>query len=82
MPSIEELTTRFENTCQQVQDSIRIIEAHLGGNQEIHFNINETNYKLDKVDNILETERYVDRVCVIFNECKTMLKRERKRSKL
>ena len=68
MPSIEKLTTRFENTCQQIQDFIRIIVAHLGGTEDINFYKNPTIYNLDKVDNIVENERYVDRLCVIFNE--------------
>ena len=70
------------NKYKILSELLLLLLAHLGGNQEIHFKINETIYKLDQVDNILETERYVDRVCVIFNECKTMLKREKKRRKL
>lgn len=54
IPSIEKLTTRFENTCQQIQDSIRIIEAHLGGTEDINFYKNPTIYNLNKVHNIVE----------------------------
>ena len=39
MPSLEELTTRFESTCDKIQDSILMIEANMGDNEEFSFNM-------------------------------------------
>ena len=40
----------------------------MGGAEDINFYINPTIYNLDKVDNIVENESYVDRLCVVVNE--------------
>ena len=50
MPSLEELTTRFESTCDKVQDSILMIEAYMGDNEEFSFNMTREIYNLGSAD--------------------------------
>ena len=50
MPSLEELTTRFESTCNKIQDSILMIEANMGNDQEFSFNMTREIYNLASTD--------------------------------
>ena len=50
MPSLEELTTRFESTCDKIQDSILMIEVHMGDNEEFSFNMTREIYNLGSAD--------------------------------
>ena len=40
-PTIEELTSRYQSTCEKIQDSIRVIEAFLTGKESFTFNGSE-----------------------------------------
>ena len=73
MPSLEELTTRYEAICGKIQDSITVIEAHMGGKEEISFNINQAIYTLGGLD-IIQTEHDNENFIVVLEEYHKMLR--------
>ena len=81
MPSIDELTMRFEATCEKIQDSIRIIESYTGAEEEFKFNINEAIYNLAGLD-INGTENHVNNSIIILEEYQKMLRLEKSRRRL
>ena len=62
MPSIEEITTRFESSRQQIYTSTF---WWYWRHQLLYKPIN---LQFGQCDNIVENERYVDRLCVILSE--------------
>ena len=81
MPSLDELTTRFEATCERIQDSIRVIESHMGAKEEFTFNINRAVYTLEDID-ISQAESDVDNFTMVFQEYKKILRMEKGRRRL
>ena len=39
-PTMEERSTRFESTCEKIQDSIAVIESQMGSHEVFSFDIN------------------------------------------
>ena len=81
MPSLEELTTRFESTCNKIQDSILIIEANMGTDQEFSFNMTREIYNLASTD-ISVLDNAVDRYIKVLEEYKRVLNYEKSRRRL
>ena len=81
MPSLDELTTRFEATCERIQDSIRVIESHMGAKEEFTFDINRAVYTLEDID-ISQAESDVDNFTMVFQEYKKILRMEKGRRRL
>lgn len=81
MPSLDELTTRFEAICEKIQDSIRVIEAHMGAKEEFTFNINQAIYNLEGMD-VSGVESDVDNFTIIFQEYRKILRMEKSRRRL
>ena len=81
MPSLEELTTRFESTCNKIQDSILMIEANMGNKQEFSFNMTREIYNLASTD-ISVLDNAVDRYIKVLEEYKRVLNYEKSRRRL
>ena len=81
MPSLEELTARFESTCDKIQDSILIIEANMGEDQEFGFNMTREIYNLASID-ISFMDNAVDRYIKVLEEYKRVLNYEKSRRRL
>ena len=77
MPSLEELTARFESTCDKIQDSILIIEANMGEDQEFGFNMTREIYNLASID-ISFMDNAVDRYIKVLEEYKRVLNYKKK----
>ena len=82
MPSLDELTMRFEAICEKIQDSIRVIEAHMGGKEEFTFNINQAIYNIQGMEDISQTESDVDNFTIVFQEYRKILRMEKSRRRL
>ena len=50
MPFSEELTMRFQRVCEKIQNSIKVVESHMGEWQEIQFEINQAIHSLEIMD--------------------------------
>ena len=81
MPSLEELTTRFESTCDKIQDSILMIEANMGDNEEFSFNMTREVYNLGSAD-ISSMDNAVDGYIKVLEEYKRVLNYEKSRRRL
>ena len=81
IPSLEELTTRFESTCDKIQDSILMIEANMGDNEEFSFNMTRKIYNLGSAD-ISSMDNAVDHYIKVLEEYKRVLDYEKSRRQL
>ena len=81
MPSLAELTQRYEAICESLQDSVRIIEGLMGREENFSFDFNREIESLGTID-LLKTEHHVESFIKILQEYKRMLANERKRRRL
>lgn len=75
--SMEELTSRYQNTCDKIKDSIPIIVSLMGSSQEFSFNINHEIYGLNTMD-LHSTRTAMDQYITVMQEYK-MLNYEKSR---
>lgn len=80
-PTLEELSLRYQTTCEKIQDSILIVESFMGAGQVFLFNLNREISVLKSID-LSSSENGVERLRNVLEEYQKMLTYEKTRRRL
>ena len=58
---------RFQRVCEKIQNSIKVVESHMGEWQEIQFEINQAIHSLEIMD-ISQMDRELNNYKIVFEE--------------